>query len=284
MKALIYESELKYISRCILDYPEIETGGDLFGFWTYSGYPIIQYVIGPGADTYRTVAFFKQDKNFLIENGKFLNEYHGLQHLGNWHSHHRLGIPHPSGHDSQTIYKAIADNNLHQFFLVIGSIEQNASIINGFHYKDEDRGNYLQCPWVVLKGISPLRHNIEKTIPKHLFAEPKTKKPCINNLSQTTLRSETTYYEPLNKKQELWYTTNKGREFIKLVYQELLENNFQVKMFQSKQNIFSFHFPFGAIKFPETFPYGKYIAGIESKRIEKIIQSNKNKIWTEQDK
>jgi hypothetical protein len=42
-KAIIYQSELDYISRCVLDYPNIETGGDLFGFWTYSGFPVIQY-------------------------------------------------------------------------------------------------------------------------------------------------------------------------------------------------------------------------------------------------
>ena len=30
-KAIIYKSELEYISRCVLDYLNIETGGDLFG-------------------------------------------------------------------------------------------------------------------------------------------------------------------------------------------------------------------------------------------------------------
>ncbi len=284
MKALIYESELEYISRCILDYPKIETGGDLFGFWTYSGFPVIQYVIGPGANTCRTVAFFKQDKNFLIENGKFLNDHHGLQHLGNWHSHHQLGIPHPSRHDSQTIYKAIVANGLEQFFLLIGSIDHNASIMNGFHYSEGNKGEYLQCPWVVLKGKSPLRETIENTIPKHLLSEPKTQKPYIKELSQTTLVSETTYYEPLIETQVLWYTTDRGKKFIKSVYQELLANGFEVKMFQLEQNKFCFHFPFGMVEFPETFPYGDLMTDIKSEQIKIIIQSNKNKIWTEQDK
>lgn len=31
---LVYQSELDYLSRCILDYPHIETGGQLFGYWT----------------------------------------------------------------------------------------------------------------------------------------------------------------------------------------------------------------------------------------------------------
>ena len=36
-KAIIYRSEIDYISRCILDYPNIETGGQLFGYWTALG-------------------------------------------------------------------------------------------------------------------------------------------------------------------------------------------------------------------------------------------------------
>jgi hypothetical protein len=31
-RAVIYRSEIDFISRCILDYLDIETGGQLFGF------------------------------------------------------------------------------------------------------------------------------------------------------------------------------------------------------------------------------------------------------------
>ena len=33
MKASIYNSELEFISKCVLDYENLETGGDLFGYW-----------------------------------------------------------------------------------------------------------------------------------------------------------------------------------------------------------------------------------------------------------
>ena len=45
---LVYQSELDYLSRCILDYPHIETGGQLFGYWTSAGVPVVLYAIGPG--------------------------------------------------------------------------------------------------------------------------------------------------------------------------------------------------------------------------------------------
>ena len=46
--AIIYKSELDYISRCILDNTNIETGGQLFGFWTADNVPVVLYAIGPG--------------------------------------------------------------------------------------------------------------------------------------------------------------------------------------------------------------------------------------------
>lgn len=40
-KAIIFKSEMDFISRCILDYPSIETGGQLFGFYTETGTPVV---------------------------------------------------------------------------------------------------------------------------------------------------------------------------------------------------------------------------------------------------
>ena len=56
--AIIYKSELDYISRCILDCTNIETGGQLFGFWTAEGVPVVLYAIGPGPHANHQSAFF----------------------------------------------------------------------------------------------------------------------------------------------------------------------------------------------------------------------------------
>lgn len=45
---IIYQSELEYLSRYTLDYPNIETGGHLFGFWKDDGTPVVTFVLGPG--------------------------------------------------------------------------------------------------------------------------------------------------------------------------------------------------------------------------------------------
>ena len=41
-KIIIYKSELDYLSKCILESPQMETGGNLFGLWTPFGIPFIQ--------------------------------------------------------------------------------------------------------------------------------------------------------------------------------------------------------------------------------------------------
>ena len=64
-KVLIYKSELEYISRCIMDYTDIETGGQLFGYWTSDGVPVVLYAIGPGPYANHQGAFFNQDVNYL---------------------------------------------------------------------------------------------------------------------------------------------------------------------------------------------------------------------------
>ena len=48
--AIINRCKLDFISHCILDYPNIETVGQLFVFWTSDGTPIVTYVIGLGTN------------------------------------------------------------------------------------------------------------------------------------------------------------------------------------------------------------------------------------------
>jgi hypothetical protein len=108
--APIFKEDLEYISRCILDYPDIETGGNFFGFWNNLSYPVIQYVTGSGRNSYHHVTFFKQDVEFLLDAGNAAYHSFGMQHIGSWHSHHKLGLAVPSSHDCQTMANAISRN------------------------------------------------------------------------------------------------------------------------------------------------------------------------------
>lgn len=192
-KVLIYESELNFISKSILDYPNIETGGDLFGFWTYSGFPVIQYVIGPGERAKRRVDFFNQDEEYLKSVGKELRGNFGLQHIGEWHSHHKLGLDKPSRHDANTVVKALDTYQIDCFLLVIGTIKDASSTINGFLFTKEKRLDYDSSPWVVLPGESPIRTVFDASAKSPLYI-PKTETASIVDLQTVTLE------EPISKK------------------------------------------------------------------------------------
>ena len=72
--AIIYQSELEEISRYILDYPNIETGGELFGFWTAYGVPVVLFAIGPGPNSIHQYTSFNQDVPYFHRIGMYISE------------------------------------------------------------------------------------------------------------------------------------------------------------------------------------------------------------------
>jgi len=211
--ATIFKEDLEFISRCILDYPDIETGGDFFGFWNNLGLPVIQYVTGQGKNSYQAVAFFRQDLNYLLEVGNAAYQSFGMQHIGSWHSHHKLGLAHPSGHDDQTMANAINNNGLSQFFMILGNIHNDGTIINGFLFDKENQRNYSETRWYILYEKNPFKHSIEKLINQDVF-QPKTEKAkfadlkLINNVKTDIVElnpepeSEIVNTSPIDTKEE----------------------------------------------------------------------------------
>lgn len=154
-RPLIFRSEMDYISRCILDYPNIETGGQLFGYWTSDGIPVVMYAIGPGPRANHQSTFFNQDVNYLLEVGNALRNRYGLQHIGEWHSHHRLGLAHPSGHDARTMVSTIREKNLGRFLLCIGNCDDRGSSLNPFMC---DTTACSPSSWNIIESDSPVRN------------------------------------------------------------------------------------------------------------------------------
>ncbi len=103
-----------------------------------------------------------QDIEYLRECGAFLNGRIGLEHIGGWHSHHRLSLTHPSGGDVNTMQNALRDGNIPRFLISICNIEHNHRVsINGFLFRHNSTEDYLPCKWQILEGNSPIREKIE---------------------------------------------------------------------------------------------------------------------------
>lgn len=182
--ALIFRSEMEFISSCILDHPEEETGGQLFGYWTKEGTAVVLYAIGPGERANHQRAFFNQDMGYLVEIGRTLHDRYGLCHIGEWHSHHTLGLAHPSGHDIHTMVSTIREKELGSFLLCIGNCSASGSTLNPFLC---DARGCRDCSWDVIMADSPVRSMVDReqrglvVLPSH---QPKCMDPVIASETQ----------------------------------------------------------------------------------------------------
>ena len=120
-KVFMFQEDYQMMSDLVLRYPNLETGGDLFGLWTTDGNAILHVVLGPGQNCKRTGASFYQDIPYLKRNGELLTEDYMLCHIGEWHSHHRLGLFQPSGGDSSTVIRNYP-HGVCGFLLIIANI------------------------------------------------------------------------------------------------------------------------------------------------------------------
>lgn len=179
--AIIYRSEIDYISRCVLDYPNIETGGQLFGFWTSQGAPVVLYVIGPGRNANHQPAFFNQDIEYLDRIGNELLSRYALQHIGEWHSHHQLGLARPSGHDARTMFHGIQSTPLRRLLLCICNYENGRATINPYTFHENHMHSYTDAMWQIKEMESPFRKPADKALERWLI-HPHTQQAVYGSL------------------------------------------------------------------------------------------------------
>ena len=246
--AIIYQSEFDYISRCILDYPNIETGGQLFGYWTAENTPVVLYAIGPGPNANHQSAFFNQDVDYLIRVGKPIVEHFGLQHIGEWHSHHQLGLAQPSTHDAHTMISTIRDKHLGQFLLCIGNCTNISSTLNAFNFT-EVSSNYTKARWCIKDIDSPFREKIDNELAPFLV-HPRTIQANMENVYST----ESQQNLPPEYKESYWFSIKENRQILKLIMDSIGECSIQ----QDKDGYIYLTIVSGnivdTIFFPEGFP------------------------------
>lgn len=154
----IYREELDFMMRVILDSPQMETGGNLFGYWTPEGDAVVVYVLGPGPKSVRRFTSFTQDADYLQRHVDRLSREHRLSHIGVWHSHHSLGLSHPSGGDVQSIHEGMYADGLSRCILAIGVCGRRGASANAFSFVSmHGRVVMEQRPWLVVPGGGPVR-------------------------------------------------------------------------------------------------------------------------------
>lgn len=158
--ASIYRSEFEAILKEIAASPDCETGGELFGFYRDDGTPVVCYAIGPGPNANHQFAFFNQDLDYLETTGETLVGGFGLEHIGEWHSHHRLGLARPSGHDAATVANGVKIRGRRRFLLCVGNIVENRASLAGFAFTGDSGLDYRQVTWQIVDKPSPYREAV----------------------------------------------------------------------------------------------------------------------------
>jgi len=283
-KAIIYQSELDFIAKCVLDYPDEETGGDFFGFWNKDGFPVVQYVIGPGPKTTRSSISFYQDIQYLKQCGALLNARHCLEHIGSWHSHHTLGLAKPSRGDINTMQNALNNYGVSSFLISICNITKNEVVVNGFLFSGENADMYEDCAWVILEGQSPVREDINQLNNK-LFSGPEVKEANVKPANTATMRKEKTAEKPVLPKGS-YFETTQGQEYLKKVYAKLESNREleKVDLVQKEDARIGIKFNYDGdgyeIIFPHEFPekspqfVQKASRATLTKKIKKLLWNN----------
>jgi hypothetical protein len=271
-QAMIFESELNFITKCVKDYPNLETGGDFFGAWSAKGNLVVHFATGPGEETRRSQASFFQDIDYLKKCGNLLYQEFGLKHIGAWHSHHCMSIHEPSSGDINTMQNTFRTNNLSKFLIAICNIDGDSSVsIKGFEFVKSNLGKYNNCEFISLNVKSPVRHFIEKNNPD--IATPSRSDSYTGNVRKYELaKSAFQEAEKPDLDDNSYWKKDEGREYLRNVVEKLKNRNdisdVEILQLSDKRIAVSFVFDGDSyeIRFPNNFPH-------ETPEIEKVYQN-----------
>lgn len=257
-KALIYEGELEVMSRFVTDYPRIETGGDLFGFWTHTGSPMVEYVLGPGETAEHHDTAFYQESPFLKSAGAILRDLHGLQHVGTWHSHHRLGLTVPSTGDSSTMQRALDKNGFNAWLLTICNFADKSDRVEmrGYLYHAHGGGERQQSTWLILPGSSPVRAAIE-AVKEFPASRPHTAVSTYEAIPSTTFAVVATAPQTASPTfpNSSFMSTPEGRGELYRLFQGLSALEQDVEILQREDGRVSLAFHRDSYAFEIVFPH-----------------------------
>lgn len=152
----MFEEDIELIRSWVLKYPDHETGGTLFGLWTNGRNPIVHITLGPGENCRRTGFSFYQDLSYLERVGNILTRDYMLCHIGEWHSHHRLGLDRPSGGDVSTVVRNFPTGVCGFLLMIVNIISRTEVKLSPFMFTGSSA--YCHGNVIPLSGKSPFRN------------------------------------------------------------------------------------------------------------------------------
>ena len=163
----IFAGCLQYMAGDACGWGEVETGGPVLGLFSHAGRPVVMLAGPGGPETCNETTHFAMDTDYVTALNRNLQEKFGIQYMGNWHSHHVLGIDHPSGGDADNIHRLARRHNIPRMVQIILTHEQGSNWgtdikcarirANAFIYEEASNGPFMRCQIRVLQSQSPIR-------------------------------------------------------------------------------------------------------------------------------
>ena len=139
----------------------------MVGLWKDDHTAVVQLVLGPGKNCQRASASFYQDVDYLEKAVSQLIKKEGVCHIGEWHSHHKIGLKQPSGGDRGTVWRNMPSYGLNRFVLFIANIEtqdNSAASVGCFLFERgtaDQSQRMTQGQFHLLPNESPLREKFQ---------------------------------------------------------------------------------------------------------------------------
>lgn len=157
----IYKSELAGIIAEAKRFPDLETGGDLYGTFSHGNAPVIWLASGPGPKAKHHLTDFEQDIEFINHWQEKLHAEFGIQYIGTWHSHHRINLPEPSSGDVDAARRyALKHDRRRTLEIIVNHVSERDSIARPFFYPNAQEGGWVPSRFQLLSVESPLRTRI----------------------------------------------------------------------------------------------------------------------------
>jgi len=127
----VHPSELSKIEKETLRCDGIETGGMLFGHITRTDMICVDLVTVASMKAKREVRMFESDPHDDEILSNSIIDGYGIESFGSWHSHHRLGLEHPSAGDIATMRSHFAQlpDAIRRFVMIIAMINVNNQVV-----------------------------------------------------------------------------------------------------------------------------------------------------------
>ena len=160
--------DIRYITGDAYRWGRCETGGAIYGLWTHRGEPVVLLATEAGPGATREAAHFAQDAVYLTAVNRELWRRYGIQYIGNWHCHHFMRMPGPSGGDVEQVRRLAGRNGLHRMVQIVLTCEQEPPAPRLNHRWTKSRSRVLD----IVMSVTPVTTNaceetgLERDLPR----------------------------------------------------------------------------------------------------------------------